>query len=667
MKKVIKKIILSLVFLLFLNCMSLITKAKETPIVHYIFDKQEVTSGDTFSLTLVLEKYQDLSTVQFVCNVEEDIFSPIVKDNKYFLEPTFSLFEENEIYENNYIVEENILRFVGITKGGKTYGHSSLNQVFTIHFRANKNISRVEEYFYETDNNKGSRTILIDKWAKELSADNRYSEILKTTWEKEKYEVEVFDILPDVRSDIMVLNRNSSEYKMEIVSDEIDMTKIGSQVIKVKIYDYVTSQVLYLARSIMVIDKTSPTIEVIQEEVTIDDISIDTSNFDFFVSKDNYDAKPILNCKYYNDKEQEIVSLSEFKKYLKNNLEGKISCYAVDSSNNQSRTVSVNIKINDTTSPLLKKIDDLVVIDQELASFNLESLIEVSDNYTKYPTIKYRVIDNNNIEYQDYLTALKEVYNIMVEYYAIDEAGNESEKYQLKISLKDTISPILKNVLDKEILDEHLNYYLQDHHLLEKDFIITDNFTKKVTLSVVYYCKEQIVTEEEFFDNLQKGLSGKIEYQAIDSYGNQSEKIIQNVKVLDDTAPIITINNLKDKEKYLGPITIDYVVTDNLKGLVNVEVLVNGNVYSGEELIDLNQYNLMIVVTDEKGNKSIKEITFEIVEENFFGCIDGFDCAENNYAVGIIIGIGLVLIVGVVVTIEIIYVKKKKDEMRIEE
>ena len=171
------------------------------------------------------------------------------------------------------------------------------------------------------------------------------------------------------------------------------------------------------------------------------------------------------------------------------------------------------------------------------------------------------------------------------------------------------------NVLDKEILDEHLNYYLQDHHLLEKDFIITDNFTKKVTLSIVYYCKEQIVTEEEFFDNLQKGLSGKIEYQAIDSYGNQSEKIIQNVKVLDDTAPIITINNLKDKEKYLGPITIDYVVTDNLKGLVNVEVLVNGNVYSGEELIDLNQYNLMIVATDE--GVTVKELQPMTAAEDF--------------------------------------------------
>lgn len=644
-----------------------LAKAKDTPIIHYIFDKQEVKSGETFTLTLVLEKYQDLSTVQFVCNVDEEVFSPVVKDSKYFLEPTFSLFDSSEIYENNYVIEEEILRFVGITKGGKTYGHSSLNQVFTINFRANKDIEKVEEYFYEADSNTGSRTILIDKWAKEMVGETLYSEILKTSWDKEKYEVEVFGILPDVTKDIVVLNRVSSEYKMEIISDELDLTKIGSQVIKVKIYDYITSQILYLARSIEIIDKTAPVIEAVKEEVVIDDITIDDNNFAFFTATDNYDKNPSLNYKYYNDKNQEIVSLSEFKKYLKNNLTGKVSCNAVDSSNNSSKTLTISVKINDTTAPNLKRLDNLVVVDQELSSFKLESLMTATDNYDKNPIIKWEVIASDGKNYQNYLEALNELYDIVVEYYAIDDTGNETEKYQVQISLQDTISPTLKNVLDITIPDEHLNYYLQDHHLLEKDFIITDNFTKELMINKTYYYNEQIITENEFFNNLQKGLTGKIIYQVVDSYGNKSEELTQNVMILDDTSPVITINNVKDKEKYLGPIKIDYEVVDNLKGLVNVEVLLNGNAYNGEELIDLKEYTLLIVATDEKGNKSTKEISFEIVEENFFGCIDGFDCAENNYAVGIIIGIGIVLIVGVVVVIEIIYVKRKKEAETLEE
>lgn len=672
MNKNFKKITKTLIFngfmlLLILGSFSFV-KAKEFPIIHYIFDKQEVKSGDEFTLTLILEKYQDLSTVQFVCKVNEEVFSPIVKENQYFLEPTFSLFESNEIYENNYLIEENILRFVGITKGGKTYGHSSLNQVFTISFRANQDINRIEEYFYETENNNsGSRTILIDKWAKEIESENRYSEILKTSWEQEKYEVEVFGILPNITTDIVVLNRASNEYKMEIISDELDLTKIGSQVIKIKIYDYITSQVLYLARSIEVIDKTAPVIEVSKEEVLIDDVNIDNNNFSFFTATDNYDKNVRMNYKYYNNKDQEIVSLSEFKKYLKTNLEGKISCVALDSSNNQSKELTVTIKINDTTAPNINKLDNLVVIDQELTSFNLESLMVASDSYDKAPTLKWKIIASDGQEYSDYLEALNKLYDIVIEYYALDDAGNETERYQVRINLKDTIAPTLKNVLDVTILDENLNYYLQDHHLLEKDFIITDNFTKELALNIIYYYNEQVITEKDFFNNLQKGLPGKISYQVIDSYGNKSEELIQNVVVLDDTAPVITINNLKNNEKYLGPIKIDYDVVDNLKGLVNVEVLVNGAAYDGEELIDLSEYTLLIVAVDEKGNKSTKEITFEIVEENFFGCIDGFDCAENNYAVGIVIGIGIVLIVGVVVTIEIIYLKRKKQRESLEE
>ncbi len=667
MKKIIKTFIFSGLMLLLIFSTLQFIKAKDTPIIHYIFDKQEVEKGETFTLTLVLEKYQDLSTVQFVCNINEDILSPVIKDGKYFLEPTFSLFDSSEIYENNYVIEEKSLRFVGITKGGKTYEHSSLNQVFTINFRANQDIKKVEEYFYESDTNTGSRTILIDKWAKEMVGETLYSEILKTNWDKGKYEVEVFGILPDVTKDIEVLNRVNSEYKMEIISDELDLTKIGSQVIKVKIYDYITSQISYLARSVEIIDKTAPVIEAIKEEVIIDDINIDDNSFSFFTATDNYDKNPSLNYKYYNDKNQEIVSLWEFKKYLKNNLAGKISCNAIDSSNNSSKTLTISIKINDTTAPSLKKIDDLVVVDRELSTFKLESLISAIDNYDKNPVIKWEVITSNGKKYQNYLEALNEVYDIVIEYYAVDDTGNETEKYQVQITLQDTIPPTLKNVLDVTIPDEHLSYYLQDHHLLEKDFIISDNFTKELIINTNYYYNEQIITENEFFDNLQKGLTGKITYQVIDSYGNKSETLSQTVMVLDDTSPVITIHNLKDKEKYLGPIKIDYEVVDNLKGLVNVEVLLNGNVYNGEELIDLREYTLLIVAIDEKGNKSTKEITFEIVEKNFFGCIDGFDCAENNYAVGIIIGIGIVLIVGVVVVIEIIYIKRKKAAENLEE
>ncbi|MBQ8293584.1 MAG: hypothetical protein IJX78_07295 [Bacilli bacterium] len=654
-----RKIIIYFVFtMILLLGNTQVVKTENSPVVHYIFDKQEVKKGEEFTLTLILEQYQDLSTVQFVFNVNEELFVPVIKNNQYFVEPTLSLFETDEIYENSYLVDDGILRFVGITKGGKTYGHSSLNQVFTISFSANQDLSKIEEYFYEENN---CHTILIDKWAKVIDKEVRYSEVLKVKWDIDKYTVEVFDLLPNVIDDITIVNRKSNEYKIEIISDEVNLSFVASQVIKVKIFDVITSQTIYLAKTIEVVDTTAPKLETAKTEVLIEDLSIDSDSFNYFKVSDNYDTNPNLIYKYYAENKQEIVSLNEFKKYLKTNKVGYISSFAVDSSSNTSETLEVKIKVADTTAPNITVLSDLEVIDQNVNEFSLESLITLTDSYDKNPKLTIKIL-NTNKTYNTYLEALKELYDITLEYYGIDDVGNETKHYQIKIKLVDTIPPSLKNVLDIEIQDEKLALYLQDHHLFEKDFIITDNFTKQVLLNIEYYSNDVVVTENSFFDNLEKGITGTIKYYAIDSYGNKSEELTQKVVVIDDTSPVITINNLKNGEKYLGPIRIDYEVTDNLKGEVTVEIMLDGAPYSETNLTELKEYHLVIKAIDSSGNETIKEITFEIVEENFFGCIDGINCAENNYAVGIIIGIVIVLIVGIVVTLEIIYVKKKKQQ-----
>ena len=659
-KKIMYYIILSFVMLSWLFG-GLVVKASENPIIHYIFDKQMVKANEEFSLTLILENYHDLATIQFVCDVDEEIFIPVSKNEEYFLEPTLSLFDKDEIYENTYLESEKILKFVAITKGGKSYDYSGLNQVFTINFKAKKDINKVEEYFHESDLG-GSRVLLIDKKAKEIKASINYNEVLKATWEKDLYEVEVFGTLPNVLNDIKVLNRQISEYKIEVIVDELTMEVTGSFVLKVKIYDYITSQIIYLAKPIKIVDTIAPVIETINDIVILEDVKIELCNFEYFKVMDNYDKNPSLLYKYYNNKDEEIQSLTEFKKYLKTNNIGRISLKAIDSSNNQSVEKSVIVQIKDTTAPYINEITSLEVVDTEIEEFNLESLFVIKDNYDLNPKLMYKIITNNNLTYYDYREALNMLYDITIEYWTLDESNNESKHYNLNIKLKDTISPIIKNVNDIVIADEDLYLYLNNHHLLEKDFEISDNFNKELKLNIVYYDNEQVLTETEFFNNLQRGKSGSIRYQVVDSFGNKSEEVLQKVSVIDDTAPVIKINNLEDQQQYLGPIKIDYVIEDNIDKELDLVVLVNGNPYSGEELIDFSEYTLVITATDKSGNKTVKEISFEIVEENFFGCIDGFDCVENNYAVGLIIGIVIVIIVGVVVTLEIFYIKKKKKE-----
>lgn len=658
-KKIIKTIIFSGLMLCLFRV--LIVNASTTPIIHYIFDKQSIKQGEEFSLTLILENYQELSTVQFVCEVDEKVFIPIIKDGNYFVEPTLSLFESDEIYENIYLDEEDTLRFVAITKGGKSYDYSGLNQVFTIYFQAKQDINDVEQYFYESDS-FGSRTLLIDKKAKEIEAEVSYNEILKATWEKSKYEVEVYGEIPNVVNDIIILNRQSSEYKIEVLTETLELNVIGSTVIKVKVYDYITSQVIYLAKPVLVVDRTAPLLEVKKKEVVLEDIKIEVSSFDYFKVTDNYDQNPTLIYKYYNEKNEEITNLSDFKKYLKNNLIGKITCYALDSSNNKSKEQTVVINIKDTTAPYINVITELEILDIDIDEFDFESLIIVSDEYDLTPQIKKKIKDLNGNNYNDVLTPLKKFQDIIIEYWAVDTSNNESKHIELKIKLIDTIAPTLNNVNDIVILDADLNLYLMNHHLLEQDFEIKDNFNREVSLKILYFDNDQNITEDEFFNNLSIGKAGVIRYQVVDSFGNKSEEFSQKVSVSDVTAPVIVINNLEDGKQYLGPLKLDYQVQDNLDQAVKIEVTINDNVYNGEEIIDFGKYVIKIIATDFSGNTSTAELTFEIVEENFFGCIDGMDCAENNYAVGILIGIIIVVIVGGVVTFEIIYLKKKKRQ-----
>ncbi len=663
MNKIIKMLLLCGLFIL-LIC-PLTTKAVDNnTVIHYIFDKLEVKKDEEFTLTLLLEKYQDLSTVQFVCVVDTEVFTPIMKNNVYFVKPTLSLFDNSEIFENAYLQNEKMLRFVGITKGGKTYGYSSLNQVFTISFKCNKDIDDISEYFInDNGNNKGSSTVLIDKWAKTISCQISYNENLKTKWDVNKYEVEVFGTLPNITKDIEVLNRKSSEYEIEVVTEELDLTTIGTGVVKVKIYDYLTTQVIYLAKTIEILDRTSPVITVVQSEVIVNDYDILSNIFDYFVVSDNYDKNPKLSYRYFNNANQELASLNEFKNYLTTNLSGQVSCIASDSSGNKSEEVSVNIKIKDTTPPNINILTDLVVEDTKLDSFNFESLINMQDSYDKNPKLSYIVYGSDNKQYNSYLEALSQTYDIRIEYYAYDNSGNQSTKQTVKVVLKDTTPPSIRNVVDISIPDENLVSYLTDHNLLTKDFIITDNFTKELTVIKKYYYNSEEITEESFFNNLKKGLEGQVSYQVVDSYNNASEVVYQNVKVIDDTAPSVDINNIQNGGKYLGPLVVDYVVKDNLENSVDVVVLLNGEEYIANEIIILGNYTLIIEATDIFGNKTIKEVTFELVEENIFGCIDGMNCAENNYAIGIIIGIVIVSIVGIVVALEIIYVKKKKNSM----
>ena len=656
-KKTLKIILISFIFVLVL--FNFKTSASTKTTIHYIFDKLSVKENEEFTLTIILEKYQDLIGVQFVCNVDEKIFEPINKNNKYFQRPSQSIFEEKEIYENSYTTNQG-LRFSGLTKNGKTYGYSNLNMVFSVSFISKTNIEDISKYFSSSieSDGIGSRIILIDKWLNEIDYQINYCESLKASWSENKYIVEVFGKLPNIEKDIKVLNRQEGKYDIEIVLDEINLNILGNQVLKVKIYDYLTTEVVYLARSIEVVDNTPPIVDSEYNVYYLNDVNIGQDDFDIFNVEDNYDETLEKYYKYYTCDSIELSGIDEFNNYLKNNLVGKIGCYSNDSSNNISQELIVTVNVIDTTIPDINEINDFSINDTAIDNFSIESLIIIKDNYDTNP----KLIIKNNTSTLSIVDTLKTKYYVEIEYYGVDNAGNETKHYTFKIYLKDTISPTLDNVLDLNIPDEDMNLYLQDITFLEKDFIISDNFNKELVMDRKYYINNELVSVDEFLSSLLLGKEGIVEYQLIDSGNNKSLLCKQKVIIVDDTPPTITVKNIENEGKYLKIDKIDYQVIDNFNLPVDVTILLNGEEYLENVIDKIGKYELKIIVSDGFNNESVKVINFEIVDENIFGCVDGINCQENNYATGLIIAGILVSAIIVIVLIEIFVVRKHKED-----
>lgn len=657
MLKIIKIALFSFMFIFLIGSFNVSASTFST--VHYIIDKMSVEANEEFTLSVILEDYQELIGVQFVCNIDESVFVPITKDNQYFQKPSLSIFEKDEIYENSYTTNKG-LRFSGLTKNGKTYGYSNANMVFSVSFVSKIKIDDISKYFssnIESDG-VGSRIVLIDKWLREIEYQVNYCESLKASWNQNKYIVDVFGVLPNIKSDIKVLNRENGKYDIEIVSSEIDLNKIGTQVLKVKIYDHLTTEIVYLARSIEVVDRVAPIVTSIHNVFYLDDILIGSETFEFFTVNDNYEKNLEKSYRYYTESLEELANLDEFNEYLKTNQVGNVGCYSVDSSGNISDELVVCVNVLDTIKPDINEIKDFSINDVELDLFNLESMFVIKDNYDLEP----KIIINNKTSSLSIIDTLKTKYFVEIEYYGCDFTGNETKHYSFTISLIDTIAPSLDNVLDISIPDEDMNKYLEDITLLEKDFIISDNFTIELKMNRKYFIDNIEVSVDEFVSSLLLGKTGVVNYQVVDSFNNKSEVKTQNVIIVDDTSPTITINNIQNNQKYLKIDSIDYQVVDNLNLDIDVTITLNGQEYNGEAITEIGSYELVIVAVDGFNNESIQTLNFMIVEENIFGCVEGMNCGENNYGVGIIIGASLIVIIGIIVVIEIFVVKRKKEE-----
>ena len=616
--------------------------------VNFIVDNVKYKKGDYIYLTINISDCERLKEIKIGLNKTKDF-----EDHIEF----FGSFEINESYgiSNilvNEVVEEGFR--LHIQKNNMTNQH----QLGTLKLLCIKDIENIITYLEEN-----VTVYLFNNDNKLMDVRFLFSEKLKATWNILINEIEVFSSVPDYIKSFNVVNRKEDEYEI-ILKQNIDSKIVGTQVVSVIVIDKINGEYLLFTEPIHVVDKVVPTLNYPQN-ICLKDIDINTFDLNTLIKiNDNYDDNAKIVISYYNDKREIITSFDLFKEYLKHHQLGYISFYGIDSSDNKTGEVELEISTEDTTPPVVTKIfqDDIIIKDYDLDNVSLNSFFLISDEYDLNPTLYLNTYSlNSHQKIDDYKKVLLENKKICLEYYASDEFGNFSEIQKVNIVIDDTGAPVIEGVKDISIDD-----VLITSNFFVEGIKVSDNIDNNPKLIITYYINEEEVSKYLFLEKIKKGFVGWITYQASDESNNQSEIYLQKISVTDTTPPVIEIFNIKEGGKYLKVDLLDYKISDNFNGDVEVYIEHNSQKYNGTDITNIGEHNITIFAKDASGNESKKQIKFTIIENNIKGCCGDIKCYVDNYS-SVIVTVTVLTICSIALVIIKIILERKKAKPKLRE
>lgn len=652
MNKKIIKIVLIIFFLLTFHKTKV--RATNDTITHLIFNKTSFEIGEEIKLTINLENFSNLNETKIIIKCNNNVFIPIKKNDSYGQLLPNSIYSKavvNEYVNGGYIR-------IQLQKDDLNSGFSSgyKNNVGEFYFESRQKIDNIYNYF--TSGNfemleTGINVNLIDIYNQPINNVINYSEKIKLLWNKDKYNIEVYDEIPNFLDDIKVSNRLTSEYEIGF-NEQINNTILGSQIFTITVFDYVNKDYFSMSKVIDVVDTTAPVITG-TTELNINDNEIDKINLnDYYKIVDNYDLLPTVTIKYYNNENVEINNYDSFIEYLKHHLNGQIIINASDESNNISNDFNINVNIIDVTPPDITVLGDIEIRDVETNSFNFEKLINITDNYDMNPNIYIKIYKEEQ-EINEYQKELEVGNSLIFKYYGIDKSNNKTNEIVVKVTVKDTTSPSICGPTSTTINDDEIYQYD-----FLKEIAITDNLDHNPKIIIKYYIDNKEMLYEEWIQNLAKGYLGTIVYYGIDKSNNKTDEIKWEIIACDNTPPVIKIHNIKEENKYLKVEKIDYEIIDNFIGDVKIMLFLNDLPYNNEPINEVGDYTLKIEATDKAGNTSEKIINFKIIENNVIGCGDDLDCYLDNYLVVVIIVTILMILILTILVIKVCVWRIKK-------
>jgi large repetitive protein len=265
--------------------------------------------------------------------------------------------------------------------------------------------------------------------------------------------------------------------------------------------------------------------------------------------------------------------------------------YSVDNAGNVEEIKTAQVKI-DNTAP--ETVSD--VIDQWNKG-EVSVSLTATDDLSGVAKTFYSLNGSDFVEGNSF--TVNEEGTKTVYFYSVDNAGNVEEVKSAQVKIDKTAPETVSDVTDKWNKGE-----------------VTVNLTATDNLSGVaktfYSLKGTDFVEGTSFTVNEEGVN-TVFFYSVDNAGNVEEVKTAEVKI-DKTAPTASWN--LDKEYALGvSLPLNYQASDELSGIAEESVTVNGQAYQKGDSVKLDQpgtYNIVVKVIDNAGNSTTIEKTFVV-------------------------------------------------------
>ncbi len=574
--------------------------------VQYIYNQKTFLAGEEVILTINLTNVAKVSEIDLRINVDSDALEPVMINNRYFTFTALSIFEKEDLI-NNY--SDGIL-WLKLTKThniNEDYVVNSKNNVGTVKFTTLVKINNIEDYL----NNEKIIINLFDASRNKIEVLNNYSEKINYNWTFTNNSIMVNSDNLSLYDYFTINNRLANEYRLTI-TDNINYQKIGSYEIKICLYDLINEEIINETMRLNVVDLEAPVISKFPsgEIIEIDDVNLANLNLNtYFEFTDNYDQNVVLRYHYFTDSDEPIASFEQFVNHLTVTPIAKFKVTGIDSSSNMSEELTYILKVKDTMAPSIEIVDEIEIrVTDEL---RLDEYLTIKDNYDIHPIYTATYFYEDGTECFDATDAIIKGKNLLIKIIAFDDAGNSSDEKMVTLNVIDNISPeiIIKSL---EIEDKFVKNFDYLNH-----FEFKDNISKNFRITIVFNAENQVDNSlgndqinERFRKNLTDNLSTTFDIQIKDEAGNACLLEKCTIKVLDLTAPEITVSNIKNNETYNKLDFIDYQIVDNYSSNIITEVLVNDSLYNGYLELKEGANSLKITATDEFNNTNTLIIDF---------------------------------------------------------